>query len=163
MLLTYEDVDALLNYAPLDGTLSWRSPGHYRRTDKAGRAAGALRKDGYLQLQIFGKKYLAHRVCWLIGTGVWPSGQIDHKNRVRTDNRLANLRDVPQTNNQHNRGLNTNNTTGVPGVAPHACGRFEAYIYVEKTRHYLGLYPDVASAARARAQAENALNPRGTM
>jgi hypothetical protein len=47
-------------------------------------------------------------------TGEWPEGVVEHINRVRTDNRWANLR--PQLN-RLNRAEYRNNTSGVKGVS----------------------------------------------
>ncbi|XUG57626.1 HNH endonuclease [Bordetella pertussis] len=35
--------------------------------------------------------------------GAWPTQNIDHVNGDRSDNRIANLRDVPQAVNMQNR------------------------------------------------------------
>lgn len=36
-------------------------------------------------------------------TGDWPTQEVDHINRNKTDNRWYNLRDVPRSVNQKNR------------------------------------------------------------
>jgi len=59
--------------------------------------------------------YVAARVIWKLVYGYDPT-EIDHINRVKTDNRLSNLRDVDRTTNCSNRGLLRNNTSGVSGV-----------------------------------------------
>lgn len=48
--------------------------------------------------------------------GEWPKGYIDHINRIKTDNRPCNLRDVSAQINRHNRGQDRRNTSGVTGV-----------------------------------------------
>ena len=49
------------------------------------------------------KIYPTHRLAWLMAYGVWPSGDIDHINGDRQDNRLCNLRDVSHSRNLFNR------------------------------------------------------------
>lgn len=53
---------------------------------------------------------------------MWPTYNIDHINGIRTDNRIENLRDVPQRINVYNTQPKTNPDTGVVGV------------YTDKTR-----------------------------
>lgn len=95
------------NYNPLTGEL-------IRKTQK--NANGSYDKDGYLILKFKGKQYKAHRLAWLHYYGSFPVGIIDHKNRVRTDNRISNLRDTTQLVNVRNTGFKPNKNTGVIGV-----------------------------------------------
>ena len=55
--------------------------------------AGSVHSTGYVRIGIDGRKYTSHRLAWLYVHGVWPSDQIDHINRNRSDNRIANLRE----------------------------------------------------------------------
>ena len=41
-------------------------------------------------------------MAWFLTYGRWPQNTIDHINRVKTDNRLLNLRDVSQEANSRN-------------------------------------------------------------
>lgn len=68
----------------------------------AGRVSGSINGSGYLRVSINGVSYKAHRLAWLHYYGEWPSNTIDHINGDRTDNRIANLRDVPHAQNQLN-------------------------------------------------------------
>jgi hypothetical protein len=45
--------------------------------------------------------------------------EIDHINGDRSDNRIDNLRAVTRSENQCNRGVLANNTSGYPGVSWH--------------------------------------------
>jgi hypothetical protein len=49
-------------------------------------------------------------------TGEWPLGEIDHANRVRSDNRWENIRDAHQGGNKFNRSMSSRNTSGYKGV-----------------------------------------------
>ncbi len=69
----------------------------YRKTchfsNKTGARAGGLSKDGYIRFSYNGRLYNAHRIIWEMHNGPIPEGIfIDHKNGVRTDNRIENLR-----------------------------------------------------------------------
>jgi len=46
--------------------------------------------------------FYLHRVCWLLATGDWPKGNLDHANRDPSDNRLCNLREAGKSGNQMN-------------------------------------------------------------
>ena len=43
--------------------------------------------------------------------------QVDHINRDRTDNRIENLRWVTQCENQQNKGIQKNNTSGIKNIS----------------------------------------------
>jgi len=57
---------------------------------------------GYLSVCIDYKMYLQHRAAWLYVYGKFPEGHLDHINRVKTDNRLCNLRVVTDFENSQN-------------------------------------------------------------
>ncbi len=101
--LTQDVVRTALDYSPESGVLRWRRPPSRNATIKAGDLAGCINSDGYLQVKLRGKSRIAHRLIWLYQHGVWPSGVIDHRNGVKTDNRLVNLREVSVAVNSQNR------------------------------------------------------------
>lgn len=68
-----------------------------------GDRIGSLNGKGYLACKIDNRGYLVHRLAWLYETGAWPAGDLDHKNRRRTDNRFANLRVATLSQNGFNR------------------------------------------------------------
>jgi hypothetical protein len=43
----------------------------------------------YVRISIDGGKYTAHHLAWLYVHGLWPSDQIEHINRKRSNNRIA--------------------------------------------------------------------------
>ena len=87
-------------------------------TDKKdGSLAGTPHSTGYIQITVNGKLYLAHCIIWEIHNVPIPHDKIlDHKNRIRTDNNITNLRLVMYSQNQKNRSKNKNNTSGYSGV-----------------------------------------------
>ena len=82
----------LLYYNPETGVFTWRI--RPNRAIREGSVAGYLRKDGFRHVGIEGTSYLAHRLAWLYVYGEWPKYELDHINRDRDDNRIANLRDM---------------------------------------------------------------------
>lgn len=59
-------------------------------------------RHGYLHFCIDYRSYLQHRAAWLYAYGEFPKGHLDHINRVKTDNRLCNLRVVTNLENSQN-------------------------------------------------------------
>lgn len=70
---------------------------------KVGQEAGSVRSDGYVGIYHRGQNYMAHRLAWALHYNKWPEHTIDHINRDGTDNRIENLRDVPQAINNQNK------------------------------------------------------------
>ena len=81
-----------------------------------GAVAGCLSSSGYIAIKLYGKSYQAHRLAWLFVFGGFPLADIDHINRVRTDNNISNLRSVTRAENQKNKSVYKNNKSGVSGV-----------------------------------------------
>lgn len=71
----------------------------------AGQIAGSLNRDGYLRVRVNSIEYMVHRLVWkmVVGEDI-PEGMIiDHIDRDRTNNRVANLRLCTPLTNQYNR------------------------------------------------------------
>ena len=93
----------------------YHSDGTFERKDRA-NSGGSYDKDGYLIIKIKGKQYKAHRLVYAYFHGKFPSNEIDHINRNRTDNRIENLRDASRLENIANTQQKPNKETGVIGV-----------------------------------------------
>lgn len=79
------------------------------------KITGSKNNCGYLNININNKTYYAHRLAWLYVYGEFPK-HIDHINHIRTDNRIANLRNVEHKENRRNSSLISTNKSGVNGV-----------------------------------------------
>ncbi len=83
---------------------------------------------------------------------------MDHLNGDASDNRLANLRDVPQEVNQQNqRRANADSKTGLLGASPRG-PRFQAAITTQGDRRYLGLFDTAEEAHQAYLTAKRQLH-----
>jgi hypothetical protein len=157
MSLTAEELRERLHYDPCTGTFT-RVTSSVRRW--RGQPAGMVHKGhGYVIIKIGQTGYLAHRLAWLYVHGEWPSMDLDHRNGVRQDNRIQNLREADPGQNAANRAAWRRNKTGFKGVVhkpAHARRPWLAYIKSRGRQVFLGSYatPEEASAAYARAAAE---------
>lgn len=125
--LTVKKLKSLLIYDPDTGLFFWRiSPS--QRT-KAGFIAGGRQTLGYIRIPINGFRYFAHRLAWFYMHEAWPP-DLDHINRVTSDNRIINLREIPTpAHNSANRKRFNTNTSGYSGVVRSRSGRWRARIH----------------------------------
>jgi HNH endonuclease/AP2 domain len=151
-MLTQERLKELLSYDPETGEFIWfvsRQGG----AGKAGMIAGlvGVNNCGYKLICIDYVMYLSHRLVWLYVHGRWPYHQIDHINGKRDDNRLINLREATQTqNNQNIRKPQSNNTSGYLGAYwDKRKGKWGATIQLNKKSTFLGYFNTVEEASRA--------------
>ncbi|MFN7610552.1 MAG: HNH endonuclease signature motif containing protein [bacterium] len=128
------------------GNLFWRNT----RIDYLDKIAGGIRSDGYKQVRVGGEMYLAHRVIW--GLCVGPiDDPIDHINGDRSDNRISNLRLATPSQNQQNRKLQSNNSSGASGVYYHKnAGKWAARAGANKKSVWIGLFDSKIEATNAR-------------
>ena len=175
---TPEELRKLLRYDPETGKLFWRerTPDVFKDGKHSaesvcnqwnGRNAGkeAFTTDnghGYRQGSIFNRLYFAHRVIWAMTHNEWPEYEIDHKQGVRHDNRISELRAVDPSENRKNKKLHKNNTSGYMGVYwyPNSL-KWCAQIKVNGRRVHLGYYAqkDDAIAARKAAEVKYGFHP----
>lgn len=59
--------------------------------------------SGRMAVRVNGSRIYEHRAIWKMHMGADPIGEIDHINRIPTDNRIENLRDVDNRVNALNR------------------------------------------------------------
>lgn len=111
--ITAEELRKHFHYDPVTGVFT-------RLTRK--NSHGSIDRDGYLILKINRRQFKGHRMAWLYVYGVLPTHNIDHRNRIRADNRIDNLRDATQAVNVENTTRHPNPETGVIGV------------YIDRTR-----------------------------
>lgn len=126
---------------------------------KEGSEAGCVfrgqNNKPYKKLLVNMVPLLAHRVCWAVHYGEWPSDQIDHIDGNGLNNRISNLRVVDNTGNMRNTKMKRNNTSGVMGVSYHQeTNKWRAYIGAGSKQIYLGLFDDFDQAVSARRLAE---------
>lgn len=159
-MLTFSDLNALLAYDPISGVLTWKVS---RGRVKAGSVAGTLDSDGYLIFQAKGVPLKVHRVAFLLMTGNWPKGLIDHENRIRSDNRWSNLRDASNSVNQQNKvDAYLNSKSGLLGAHPHG-DKFRAQISRKGVRILIGTFDTAEQAHSAYLEEKKKLHEGCTL
>ena len=88
-VVTQEYLKSLLIYNPETGHFHWIKPRN--STLQRAEFAGSLDKK-VISITINKKHYKAHRLAWLYTYGHFPEGEVQHINKIRTDNRISNLR-----------------------------------------------------------------------
>jgi hypothetical protein len=148
--LTQARLREALDYNPKTGIFTWKPGTHY-----AGRQAGGA-SDEYVRIRIKGKLYRAHRLAFLWMEG-WMPEQVDHRDLDKTNNRWDNLRAANNSQNQHNKRITTNNSSGRKGVSWFKQGgKWRADIRIDGVLRYLGLHDSMEDAAAAyKAAAEH--------
>jgi hypothetical protein len=156
----------LLDYDPETGTLTWRvrAAAEFNRSARrtrehacanwnsrfAGKPAGTLSADGYVYVRLLGRIALAHRAIFAIVTGAWPTKEIDHRDRDRSNNRWENLRPANSSQNKWNAPAQRNNTSGVKGVSLcRKSGKWRASIARGGRQKHLGFFARKEDAAAA--------------
>lgn len=112
MKLTQARLKEVLHYDSKTGIFTWlpriKSKEHPRANSFnatfGGKVAGSDNGNGYIVIEIDNVGYKAHRLAWLYVHGKWPKEQIDHDDRVKSNNSIANLREASNSLNQINVG-----------------------------------------------------------
>lgn len=151
--LTQERARELFNYDPDTGVVTRKITTSHNAIK--GSTVGYVTTSGYLSLSVQNKHYYVHRIIWLLVYGNFPSDQTDHKNQIRTDNRLSNLRSVTRKTNSKNKRLPSNNTSGSMGVywSKHS-GKWLSAIQINGKAIHLGSFEHFKDALVVRKSAE---------
>lgn len=157
--LTQEILHEYFDYDPNTGYLTWKTKKHSRKVIVGARAGSISTKNRHRVLKFMGQLYAEHRVIWLHYYGEWPKGHIDHINHDEQDNRIANLRDVTQAENNLNNSRRGDNSTGHTGVWINKLNsrkKFMAELRLNGKRVHYSSHYTLEDAIAARKQAEQA-------
>jgi len=155
--LTQSTLKEILHYDPESGVFTWLES--IARRVKVGTAAGAKSPNGYISIKIGPRRYAAHHLAWLYVHGSMPEDQIDHRNLIRDDNRISNLRESNAFLNRQNTKLQCNNRSGFKGVSVCRNGRWSAEITINRKSIRLGVFPTADEASEAYLAAKRKLHP----
>lgn len=147
----YARMAAVFQYCPETGEVwSKVQRGPFPPGRKVGGVFQPRKGTPYLRMRFDGHNFLLHRVAWLLMTGEWPRGEVDHADGNGLNNVWANLRLASRSEQCRNVKAASTNATGVVGVSFHrATEKYMARGRSGGKEVYLGLFPTIAEAARA--------------
>ena len=159
--ITAARVRELLHYDPETGVFTWKVK-HTTRS-VPGMQPKAKDEMGYGLIVVDGFRLKTHRLAWLYVTGEWPKQSLDHMDGDPSNNRYANLRDIPQSHNTQNmRGATKRSLSGFLGVSPHKA-RFRARIRVNRKLIHLGAFATPEEAYSVYLEAKRKLHAGNTL
>jgi hypothetical protein len=151
-MITLERLKSLLDYCEETGFFKWKE--HRRPQNPIGSKAGWWCKStNSYRIEIDDKIYLAHRLVWFYVYGIWPTKQIDHKNRNNKDNRISNLREADNSENQANMPAKSNNSTGFRGIGFDG-KKYIVQLYKIRNNENLKVYGTFKTLEEAKSFAE---------
>jgi hypothetical protein len=143
-MLTQERVKELFDYK--DGDLYWKID--VAKNIKAGRKAGVFDNFKYVLITINRKIYKAHHIVWIFHYGYKPK-MLDHIDGNRSNNKISNLREATNAQNQFNRKINSNSKSGVRGVTwCKKSKKWKAQCGLNGEYHYFGVFDNVLDAKK---------------
>lgn len=158
-IVTVDRLRELLSYDPETGDLRWlvnRRGGGAR----VGAVAGSDCSRRYRVITIDQVSYPAHVLAFVLMEGRWPADQLDHRDRNGLNNRWLNLREATPSQNNQNKSISKNNTSGAKGVSfCRTTKKWQVKITVDRKQRFLGRYDRFDVAVRVRADAEVRLHP----
>lgn len=114
-MLDVNNLKAQLSYDEETGIFKWKVS---KRGLRIGDVAGSKRQHGYIAIRINNSLIYCHRLAWFYVHETWPTGEIDHIDGDRSNNRIVNLRDVAhRINTQNLRRARSDNRSGYLGVS----------------------------------------------
>jgi hypothetical protein len=136
---------ALVAYNPETGLFTSRVKRHLV---SVGQTLGGLDAKGYVRIKLDGKFYKAHRLAFLYVTGEWPSDDVDHEDRNKSNNRWGNIRDAGKSVNGMNKGPSVTCRARARGVYPIRNTTDKVWA-ARKQGVYLGCFRSITEAQEA--------------
>jgi len=174
MQLTQNYLKECLDYNQDTGIFTWkeRPLSHFKNESImnninsrfAGKQAGTINGGGYIQIQLKGIFFKAHRLAWFYIYGYMPENDTDHISSIRSDNRICNLREANRSENcqKLKKAKSGMTSTGLLGVSYNKkqCS-FYSRIQINKNKKFLGYFKTPEEAHNAYLQAKRQLHPFG--
>lgn len=143
-MITNDELKEILSYDGMTGV--------FKRFKYSRSKMGSTTYDGYIQIKVKYKLYAASHLAWFYAYGVWPKEQIDHINGDTKDNRISNLREATQRENQSNRLCHRQGHI-VGTTFDTARNKWRAQITIDKKAYNLGRFATQQEASDAYQRA----------
>lgn len=119
-----------------------------------------LGKCGYIRIKLcHNAKPVTKKIHRLIAEHYIPNPEnkpeVDHINRNRQDYRIENLRWVTKSENEQNKGMRCNNTSGIKNIGPYKNGY--RYVKVFKGKEHIRQFKTLEEAIQYKEQYEKSL------
>ena len=142
-------LEEALSYNKRTGLFTWTKTISNRVS--IGDVCSTINKAGYIAIMVSKKLYLGHRLAWYFTYGKFPTKEIDHINRVKTDNRIENLREVTSSENSRNMPITKRNNSGTIGVSWYKSRqKWRATIMNNNKQIHLGYFDNKNDAIQVR-------------
>lgn len=156
-MISIEQLKEKLEYNEKIGIFKWKIDNQNQVCHND--IAGTIHSNGYVYIKIDGETYRAHKLAWFYYYGVYPKQELDHINKIKSDNRITNLREITHINNLRNTKIYKNNTSSVKGVTfDKSRNKWRAQIVVNQHTYNLGRFKDFDEAVCTRLIVEQCLN-----
>jgi hypothetical protein len=105
---------------------------------------GYLTSNGYLRIKVNDTHYRVHRIAWKMYYGEDPpkNRDIDHINRDKTDNRIANLRVATRSQNINNTTRALNKKPPKPKKTPEELANIRAEVSKKNKKPVILTFPN---------------------
>lgn len=154
--LSYELACKIFKYHS-NGKLTWKMK--YKRNHVIGQECGHIDSNGYRTIGVDYKKFRRSRIVWLLHHGYIPEQSIDHINRVKTDDRIENLRLITPQCNYRNCDNHSHNISGIKGISWDLDrAQWVVQIKIMKKRKFIGRFDNFFEAVLHRLAAEQCLD-----
>lgn len=154
--LTQQELKRLLHYDPLTGVFTRiiATSNNVNVGDKVGCIETKPSGTKYYGMRLLNRLYRAHRLAFLYMNGEFPGGGVDHKDGNGLNNKWSNLRKATSQQNNKNRRLPSNNTSGFLGVCwSKQNKKWVSVVVVSGKQKYLGSFTNMRDAIAARKSA----------
>lgn len=141
--LSFGELKYLLHCDPVKGVLIRNS---------TGKIAGGYRPDGYYTVSVNNKRYLGHRLIYMLWYGLDYNDLpevIDHIDGNPSNNKITNLRACESNKDNLRNTKPQEGTSKYKGVRLHKEGKWTAQITVDRKSIYLGSFDEELDAAEA--------------
>lgn len=149
--ITQDYLRSILDYSPDTGIFVWKERTNvpcYWNPKHAGKIAGSIptKISPAINIKIDKKLYYAHQLAWLYMFGEFVK-DLDHKNNIKHDNRISNLRKATRSQQVANTRKRSDNKSGLKGVQWHKAGKkWQARVRVNGIDVFREMYDCPAAA-----------------